>query len=184
MVEHVEGVHAELEVMRLGYRERFLNRDVPVLLIGRTKRIARRGAPAGSSGVCSAVNGGKPGDRLSARTGKFLAHSESAMRGLPSRDHGAFGFLCKFMDSITRIARHDRRRDCGSRLVITDASGHTGARPDPRISKLWMCLAGLARIYCEAKDRRCRVNPRTSERDPEDQDDAASLAAVTGAGSS
>ena len=51
MVEDVEGIHSELERMRLLDRERFLERDVPVLLIGRAPGIARGSPPACSSGA-------------------------------------------------------------------------------------------------------------------------------------
>lgn len=59
MVEQIEGVHAEAELMRFLDREPLLQGDVPVLLIRRTERIARRGAETGRPGVDPTVNSGE-----------------------------------------------------------------------------------------------------------------------------
>lgn len=82
MIEHVESIHAKLERVRLLDRERFLDRDVPVLLIRRAPGIARSGAEAGSSRIDSAVDGGETGD-VRRQTKAFLSQIviETLLRG-------------------------------------------------------------------------------------------------------
>src|ERR1043166_1780080 len=82
MVENVECVHTELERVRLFYRERLLQRDVPVLLVRSTKRIAWSGAEAGCSRVGSPVDCGQSrNERGRAEASRIERVAKPVLRG-------------------------------------------------------------------------------------------------------